>query len=83
MVFILRYKERLQAKYKRPTNSKDWKPKLSSSSWTFVKDGLDDFRDGRPPSLENEDILIKVSVCTIMPMFTSLITLSLNNLNRT
>ena len=83
MVFILRYKERLQAKYKRPTNSKDWKPKLSSSSWTFVKDGLDDFRDGRPPSLENEDILIKVSVCTIMPVFTSLITLSLNNLNRT
>jgi len=55
------YKERLEAKYKKPTNSKDWKPRLSSSSWTFVKDGLDDFRDGRPPALENKDILIKGS----------------------
>ena len=64
MLFILRYKERLEAKYKKPTNSKDWKPRLSSSSWTFVKDGLDDFRDGRPPALENKDILIKVSVFT-------------------
>ncbi|CAF1250725.1 unnamed protein product [Rotaria sp. Silwood1] len=35
------YRERLKMKY--PTN-------MDTKSWKFVKDGLDDFRDGLPPS---------------------------------
>jgi len=38
------YRERLISKYKY-----DRKPALDTSSWTFIRDGLDDFRDGRPP----------------------------------
>ena len=41
-------------------NKKDWKPRLSASSWTFVKDGLDDFRDGKPP-VPDSDLILKVS----------------------
>jgi len=44
------YRERLKSKY-------DPKPKLDASSWTFIKDGLDDFRDGRPPYVA--DAIIK------------------------
>ncbi|CAF4733046.1 unnamed protein product, partial [Rotaria sp. Silwood1] len=36
-----KYRERLKMKY--PTN-------MDTKSWKFVKDGLDDFRDGLPPS---------------------------------
>ncbi len=41
-------------------NKKEWKPRLSASSWTFVKDGLDDFRDGKPP-VPDSDLILKVS----------------------
>eukprot|EP00794_Sanderia_malayensis_P007344 gene7344-8164_t len=54
------YRERLQNKYSKTVNKKDWKPKLNSSSWTFIKDGLDDFRDGKPPELDS-DIVMKSS----------------------
>eukprot|EP00795_Rhopilema_esculentum_P000965 gene966-10731_t len=54
------YKERLQTKYCKPVNKKDWKPRLTASSWTFIKDGLDDFRDGKPPPV-NSDLVIKGS----------------------
>ena len=37
------YKERLISKYKY-----DRKPALDTTSWVFLKDGLDDFRDGKP-----------------------------------
>jgi len=46
------YKERLQTKYK------DCAPKLNASQWTFIKDGLDDFRDGKPPRID-DTILLK------------------------
>lgn len=65
MLLLVRYKERLHAKYTKPINSKDWKPRLSSSSWTFIKDGLDDFRDGKPPLINNGDVLIKVGEVNI------------------
>jgi hypothetical protein len=32
---------------------------LDAKQWTFVKDGLDDFRDGKPPS--QSECLIKVT----------------------
>jgi len=38
------YRERLRNKY-----SKDVNPILNHKNWTFVKNGLDDFRDGMPP----------------------------------
>ncbi|XP_057314198.1 protein FAM47A-like [Hydractinia symbiolongicarpus] len=44
------YRERLNTKY-------DHKPPLIASSWTFLKDGLDDFRDGKPPPMET--VIIK------------------------
>lgn len=50
---ILRYRERLNTKY-------DHKPPLIASSWTFLKDGLDDFRDGKPPPMESG--IIKVNI---------------------
>lgn len=46
------YKERLATKYK------DLAPKLNAAEWTFIKDGLDDFRDGKPPVID-ESILLK------------------------
>jgi len=44
------YEERLKRKYEK-------KPTLIASSWTFIKDGLDDFRDGRPPSIDSSIII--------------------------
>lgn len=38
------YRERLKAKYANDVN-----PTLNHRNWTFVKTGLDDFRDGMPP----------------------------------
>jgi hypothetical protein len=39
----------------------DTSKNLIGKNWIFLKDGLDDFRDGLPPPVEG-DILIKVSV---------------------
>ncbi|CAF4593495.1 unnamed protein product [Rotaria sp. Silwood1] len=46
--FSLKYRERLKMKYPCNINTKNWK---------FVKDGLDDFRDGLPPS--HDDIILQ------------------------
>jgi len=32
---------------------------MDTKNWKFVKDGLDDFRDGLPPS--HDDIIIEVN----------------------
>jgi len=32
---------------------------INTKNWKFVKDGLDDFRDGLPPS--HDDIILEVS----------------------
>jgi hypothetical protein len=32
---------------------------LNAKNWSFIKDGLDDFRDGLPPPVEG-DIMLKV-----------------------
>ena len=44
------YRERLNSKYRRRCTD--------TSSWTFIKDGSDDYRDGKPPELD-ETIVIK------------------------
>jgi len=44
------YKERLTGKYEK-------KPTLLTSSWTFVKDGMDDFRNGIIPKLDSSIVL--------------------------
>jgi len=49
------YKERLKTKY-----AKDVNPILNHKNWTFVKNGLDDFRDGMPPD-PGEDWVVKPS----------------------
>jgi len=46
------YKERLKTKY-----SKDVNPVYHHKNWTFLKTGLDDFRDGFPP--DEDEIIIK------------------------
>ena len=50
------YKERMREKYitKKPHNKEKL---LDAKQWTFIKDGLDDFRDGLPPP--HDDLLLK------------------------
>ena len=63
LLLKLRYRERIKNKYL--SNKKDGLKSqvLDAKQWVFVKDGLDDFRDGMPPP--HEDILIKVWIKTI------------------
>ena len=35
---------------------------LNTKDWTFVKDGLDDFRDGLPPPAHDSDIIQVLSL---------------------
>lgn len=51
-----RYRERLNKKYESS------KPPLIASSWTFLKDGMDDFRDGKVPVVDCSSMIIKVSM---------------------
>ncbi len=57
---ICRYKERLKTKYIKSLGPKDTSKFLHGKNWTFLKDGLDDFRDGLPPPVEGDDIFLKV-----------------------
>ncbi|KAL8611908.1 hypothetical protein ACOMHN_061989 [Nucella lapillus] len=51
------YKERLQTKYVKALNPTDTSQHLTGRNWMFVKDGLDDFRDGLPPAVEDSDFI--------------------------
>jgi hypothetical protein len=46
-----RYKERLRTKYMKSLEPQDTSKFLIGKNWMFLKDGLDDFRDGLPPVL--------------------------------
>lgn len=48
------YRERLRNKY-----SKDVNPILNHKNWTFVKNGLDDFRDGMPPDPGHGKLILR------------------------
>lgn len=54
------YKERLQTKYIKSLKPEDTSKSLVGKNWIFLKDGLDDFRDGLPPPVKGE-VLIKGS----------------------
>ncbi|XP_060606139.1 protein FAM47E-like isoform X2 [Ruditapes philippinarum] len=53
-----RYKERLQTKYIKARRPSETDKNLVGKNWLFLKDGLDDFRDGLPPPVEG-DITLK------------------------
>ena len=66
---VSRYKERIRTrmiKNKKPGSTSKF---LNTKDWTFVKDGLDDFRDGLPPPNHDGDI-IQVA-CASLQQFTS------------
>ena len=58
------YKERLKEKY-----SKNKEKIIDSKQWIFIKDGLDDFRDGLPPP--HDDLIIKVRLNKYLKYFKS------------
>ncbi|XP_002734990.1 protein FAM47E-like [Saccoglossus kowalevskii] len=49
------YKERLKIKYLKSRKPTDSSKTLIGSEWSFLKSGLDDFRDGLPPPVDDED----------------------------
>ncbi|XP_076467691.1 protein FAM47E-like [Babylonia areolata] len=51
------YKERLRTKYVKALKPTDTSQHLLGKNWMFVKDGLDDFRDGLPPAVEGSDFI--------------------------
>lgn len=60
LIFIFsyfRYKERLKTRYIKSLKPTDTSEFLHGQNWTFVKDGLDDFRDGLPPPVEGGVVL--------------------------
>ena len=57
---IFRYKERLKTKYIKSLKPSDTSHYLVGKDWIFVKDGLDDFRDGLPPAVDG-NVFLKVS----------------------
>ena len=64
-VDVLRYKERLKTKYVNPKKLKQCSGTLVGSSWTFVKKGLDDFRDGMPPYVPGDEMVVRVSTTPV------------------
>ncbi|KAH3842863.1 protein FAM47E-like isoform X4 [Dreissena polymorpha] len=54
------YKERLQTTYIKNRKPSDTNKNLVGKNWLFLKDGLDDFRDGLPPPVEG-DVTLKSS----------------------
>ena len=54
---LFRYKERLYTKYIKSLGPRDTSKFLTGRNWTFLKDGLDDFRDGLPPPVEGGMVL--------------------------
>ncbi|XP_071486113.1 protein FAM47E-like [Diadema antillarum] len=48
------FKERLRTKFLKSKKPGDVSKTLQSGQWTYVQDGLDDFRDGLPPRVDGE-----------------------------
>ncbi|XP_067948879.1 protein FAM47E-like [Watersipora subatra] len=51
------YKERIRTKLIKSMDPNSVSKFLNTKDWTFVKDGLDDFRDGLPPAAPGGDII--------------------------
>ncbi|ESO89541.1 hypothetical protein LOTGIDRAFT_150620 [Lottia gigantea] len=54
-----KYKERLRTKYIKSLTPGDTSKCLIGKDWMFLKDGLDDYRDGLPPLAKGEEVFIK------------------------
>ncbi|XP_071951881.1 protein FAM47E-like isoform X2 [Antedon mediterranea] len=55
------YKERLKTRFIKGKKPNDISKTLIGSKWTFMQNGLDDFRDGLPPRLEAINPIVKGS----------------------
>ncbi|XP_050417207.1 protein FAM47E [Patella vulgata] len=53
------YKERLRTKYIKSLSPGETSKCLIAKDWMFLKDGLDDYRDGLPPPANGEEVFIK------------------------
>jgi len=51
------YKERLETKYIKKLKPGERVNTSNTLNWLFMKDGLDDFRDGLPPAVHGSDFL--------------------------
>ncbi|KAH9495193.1 hypothetical protein Btru_015617 [Bulinus truncatus] len=51
------YKERLETKYIKSLKPGEKQGSSNIQSWIFLKDGLDDFRDGLPPPVQGSDFI--------------------------
>lgn len=51
------YRERLHTKFVKALKPSDTTQHLIGKNWIFVKDGLDDFRDGLPPAVKGSDFI--------------------------
>ncbi|KAI8798489.1 protein FAM47E-like isoform X1 [Biomphalaria glabrata] len=51
------YKERLETKYLKNLKPGELYKNSSTQNWIFLKDGLDDFRDGLPPPVQGSDFI--------------------------
>ena len=59
-LFSFRYKERLHTRYIKSLNPKETSKLLNAKNWSFIKDGLDDFRDGYPPPVKEDEVFLGV-----------------------
>lgn len=66
LVFWNRWKERLKGKYIRSLDPQGKSVYFDVKSWTFMKDGFDDFRDGLPPVFD-DGAFLKVSHLMYFP----------------
>merc|ERR1712050_338902 len=51
------YKERVRTRYIKSLKKNDTSKMLIGKNWVFIKDGLDDFRDGLPAPIDDDVIL--------------------------
>ena len=73
-----RYKERLHTKYIKSLDPQDTSKFIVGRNWTFMKDGLDDFRDGLPPPV-SDGCMIEVGMSVVL-LCTGIIIIKLSNL---
>ncbi|XP_003725580.1 protein FAM47E [Strongylocentrotus purpuratus] len=50
------FKERLRTRFLKSRKPGDLSKALQGGQWTFVQDGLDDFRDGLPPRVDGQSV---------------------------
>ena len=83
----LRFKERLRTRFLKSRKPGDLSKALQGGQWTFVQDGLDDFRDGLPPRVDGQSVYkvnlfdllsLNVHIVQTMNVFSTLSSLSLS-----